>query len=289
MVIITTIGKDLTLLEKWIYYYSILIGGRNDFHFIINNDEKYKEIKNKIESLLIDYNHDRVNFYKMSGEFSETKKIELERSIASTINGYILYADLDEFIYFPGGLDNRLKLMHSFGESYIEGRMIDRVANDGYLIEYDNNKFLEDQFPIGCDITKSICGGWNKKIVLAYSKLLVGGGHHVFENEVEYNNTKAQPYNDEMSPWSYGVEIHHFKWNSNIENKMKTQLEYKDESLNAWKDEMNRFVDSFYNVNSIPVIISDGYNLSMKHTIIKRNNIDLTKTNHYYIGRKLDI
>jgi len=281
MVLITTIGDDLSLTITFIKYYSKMC---KTIIFLINSED-YNNTINHLRKFESFFNSTKFIFIKFSGEFSETRKVSLEhKAIRDHIkDDYILYADSDEFIYFPGGLENRIKLMHQFGENFIEGRMIDRLSFSGNLKVYNYLIPLEEQFPIGSDITKSICGAWNKKIVLAHSDIKLGGGHHVIfnKNGVEYNGTKVQPYIDELPPWSYGVELHHFKWNSNLLNKLIKQLQYKSKSLNSWKNELNRFI-----------VNSGNHYLPLEHIKeIESENwfIDLRFSHCYYIGSKLGV
>lgn len=264
MILITTVGEDISLLEKFLFYYKEEFGF-NDWFFIINN-KNFSSINIKIKSLLYPFHS---NIIEMKDDFTETKKIELENIIRqSQCNEWIMYADLDEFIYIPGGINNRIKLTEMYGFDYIEGLMVDRISSDFTLGDFNTHKSLESQYPIGCDITKSICGGWNKKIVLAKSNVKIGGGHHVIQNDVEWNNSNCQPYKEELTPWSYGIELHHFKWRSGLIGKMQKQMNnIRTECLHAWWEEMNKFVNHY-----------------------KRfGKIDRFGINHYYIGEKIGI
>lgn len=261
MILITTIGEDISLLDKFLKYYSTFV---NYFYFIIN-EKTIDEFKTKLNSLSPYYlEHEIIEF---KGEFSETKKIELENKIRTSFlrDKWIMYADLDEFIYIPGGINNRIKLAEMYGFNYIEGLLVDRISSDFTLKEFDNNKTLEEHYPIGSDITKSICKAWNKKIVLAKSNVKIGGGHHVIQNEFEWNNSNCQPYKEELTPWSYGIELHHFKWRNGLIEKMQNQMKnIRTECLYAWYEEMNKFVNHYECFKKISPFFINHYYIENK-------------------------
>ncbi len=266
MILITTIGEDISLLKKFIEFYQKYYYIQY-YYFIINN-KNFENISKQIDNYFPCFK----NYYliKFNEEFSENKKIELENGIIkSFLKEWVMYADLDEFIYIPGGIQNRIKLAEMYGFDYIEGLMIDRISLDFTLKDFDSSKSLESQYPIGCDITKSICKAWNKKIILAKSNVKIGGGHHVIQNDIEWNNSNCQPYNEELTPWSYGIELHHFKWRNGLIEKMQSQMNnIKTECLHAWWEEMNKFVNHYKRFGKIN---------------------RFTSINDYYIGEKIGI
>lgn len=278
MILITTVGKDHSLLEKFIEYYKRFYF--DVWGFLINNED-YDVICKFIQEKNFSYGiFPLIHFKKFKGEFTESKKIQLERILLEEMTDnknylkrdWIIYSDLDEFIHIPGGIENRIKLAEMYGSNYIEGLMVDRISEDGTLKEYDSSKPLEEQFPIGCNITKNICGGWNKKIVAAKYHVLVGGGHHVIMNKKEYNGTYDIPYKEEISPWSFGIEIHHFKWNSNIFEKFKYVRNTTDKSLEAWRREYKNCLDFYFGFSGDDTFFDD------RHLI-----------EDYWVGNKLEI
>ncbi len=258
MNLITTIGEDLTLLNYFLeYYFSKFCF--SSYTFLINHPE-HDLVCQKINEYC-----DRrkrvwwpsLYFEKFEGEFTEDKKVELElkykeryisqNSWLGNNNHWFVYVDSDEFLNVPGGLDNRIKLAEQYGANYIEGKLIDRISISKSLIEVDQSKTLEEQFPIGCKMTKNICKAWDKKIVAAKYGVKVGGGHHVILNKEEYNGTFAQPYDENLSPWSFGIELHHFKWHKELINNYQRVLKTTDPSLEAWRKEYKIFFNVYDN------------------------------------------
>ena len=125
--LIVTVGPDYRLLPKFIEYYKRL--GVDEFLVILNTSDQGP--------------HNILSIYKIStvsswvSEFSEHTKQQCERQIIEkhcSINDWVLYADLDEFQYYPKGLREHLDICNRYKLDFLEGRLLDRVSRDGSLI-----------------------------------------------------------------------------------------------------------------------------------------------------------
>jgi hypothetical protein len=242
--IITTVGFDCTLLPKFLEYYEKFSPKKI---LIIVNSSRDSKIFKKVQSI-IKYYGKLCLLKEWNNEFSEDDKIIQERSFLFDFvkeDNWVVYADLDEFQEYPLNIRTSIKNAERIGFDYLEGRMIDRINMNGNLTEYNDKLPLEIQYPIGGYITKELLKGWDKKIVCAKMKKIIGGGHHVFMNQenVIFNGHNTETYYEELSPHSFGIKIHHFKWNSHTIDKLKRELNYNHESLKAWREEHIRFLN----------------------------------------------
>lgn len=230
-----TVGPDYTLLPEFLKYYKRL--GITNFLVILNTSDPAVG--------LILQQHEIHSVHSWFEPFSEQAKQSHERFTVlryCSIDDWILYADLDEFQLYPKGLFNHISHCEKNGIEFLEGRLIDRVSEDGTLVTIDNKINLCEQFPLRGYITSKLLKAWDKKIVLARGKWIVGGGHHVF---LDSNTKKPLPYKSELNEHSYGIEVHHFKWDSKLLPRMNGYLELQDESLFFWKKEIKRFMKHY--------------------------------------------
>jgi hypothetical protein len=238
-----TIGSDYTLLRKFLKYYTNL--GINKFLPILNTPDTTPQV------ILQEHG---INISDIWIEpFSEQAKQYHEREVIlryCTDNDWVVYADLDEFQQYPMELKNHIRYCEENNIDFLEGKLIDRVSSTGKLREIISHRTLEEQFPLKGYITKNLLKAWDKKIVIARGKLIVGGGHHVFLDRATY---KPLSYKSILNEHSYGIEVHHFKWDDKLLNRMQSYLNLRDKSLFFWKKEIVRFMNHYYKHSRINI------------------------------------
>jgi hypothetical protein len=238
-----TIGPDYRLLPYFLRYYKTL--GIEKFLVILNTPDD-APLK-----ILQDFDLSPVKIW--TEPFSETLKQRYERSIIDKYcsnDDWVIYSDLDEFHDYPAGLDYHLKYCEKHNIDFVEGRLLDRISETGELTILDETRPLEEQYPLGGYITNNLLKAWDKKIVAAKGKLIVGGGHHIFLDSAT-NNTL--PYIRNFSDYSLGIKVHHFKWDRNVLDRMNRYIHLQDESLAYWVKEIRRFLDHYSKHNKINI------------------------------------
>lgn len=239
-----TIGPDYRLLAHFLRYYKNL--GVHNFLVILNTPDD--------APLKILQNYDIKPVRIWTEPFSERLKQAHERDIISKYcsnEDWIVYSDLDEFQHYPAGLLNQLKFCENNGIDFLEGRLLDRISETGELTELDSKKSLEEQYPLGGYITNKLLKAWDKKIVVAKGKLVVGGGHHIFLDRAT-NNTL--PYIRKLNRYSRGIKVHHFKWDRNVLIRMNQYKNLQDESLFYWIKEIHRFLRHYSKYKKINIL-----------------------------------
>lgn len=241
-----TVGPDYRLLERFINYYKRI--GIENFLVILNTSD--------INAELILKRNDIKAVYKWIESFSETKKQTTERDIINKFcshKDWIIYCDLDEFQYYPDGLINSIFKCNNSNINFMEGRMLDRVSKKGELLILDENKKLENQFPIGGFITGNLMNAWDKKIVAARKNKIVGGGHHIFLNHENQENQETIHYKKEIKGLYKDIIVHHFKWDSFVISRMLKYLTLEDPSLEYWKKEIEIFINHYSKYSKINI------------------------------------
>jgi hypothetical protein len=231
-----TVGPDYSLLSKFLNYYKKL--GITNFLIILNTPAE-RALKCILQRHGINPVHTWLE------PFSEQAKQIHERLIVIEYCSYedwVIYADLDEFQHYPMGLMNQIRYCEENGIDYLEGKLIDRVSHDGTLIPINPKISLTRQFPLRGFITNNLLKAWDKKIIIAKGKLIVGGGHHIF---LDRTTNLPLSYNAILNKYSQGIEIHHYKWDDKLLTRMQKYIRLQDESLSSWKKEMKRFLKHY--------------------------------------------
>jgi len=88
----------------------------------------------------------------------------------------VIYADLDELEVYPGGLIPYLEERERCGQAFARGRLVDRLAANGELIEVKSAPTLWEQFPLCRPVTRHIVRGWDRKVCAARACVPIAGG-----------------------------------------------------------------------------------------------------------------
>lgn len=147
---------------------------------------------------------------------------------------WLVIADLDEFHEYPTRLDRLVDYCESGGYDFVMGEFVDRVGPDGATVALDDQP-LSVQFPVGCHLTRNLCGGWSRKVVLARPWVRIVEGNH--EALAGRGCPEDRIY----------VPIHHFRWDAEVAEKNRYMIEsIRERGLYHWieKDRLLRHLDS---------------------------------------------
>lgn len=156
-------------------------------------------------------------------------------------NDWVIGVDLDEFIELPPIFKTFKEFLESndlHGYSYVKGIFVDRLSSDGELKELQELPDISIQFPIKCDITKSILKACIDKIVAHKGNIETGTGHHVLSWSKEYDMYSLTHYHDILN-------VNHYKWDDTVISRIKKFALNNDYANidDAWYTEGNRFLN----------------------------------------------
>ena len=209
----TCIGVDfdLGLVDHFVEHYHSL--GIKEFRIILHSQtdggERLKAAKEKLRGCDIKCEiHEWLN---------EKWTVEKYRNLLNELiqdldeQTWVLTAEADELQEFPGGLQALLDECNRQNMTHVRGRLMDRLPRDGNLKPIARTPSLWEQCPIKKRMTKGVC--CNDKVVLHKKCVkLISGNHYVDESEVA-EDLKLKAH-------SLIVDVHHFKWFANIEEKL---------------------------------------------------------------------
>jgi hypothetical protein len=138
---------------------------------------------------------------------------------------WVLIADLDEFLARDTPLPEVLAKAIAEDANVVRARMVDRVSVDGSLPAVLEGTDLWETFPRECALTKQLQGSVDHKGLLVRGHLLPTMAHHEFRDERI------------CSQW---LRLHHFKWNSNAEARLRVAMELARASEINWWIEYDR-------------------------------------------------
>jgi hypothetical protein len=175
-----------------------------------------------------------------SERFADSDKSEVEQSLLRS-NGleaddYVMHLDLDEFQEYPAQLAEIVRVMNERDDWALRGWILDRIAADGTLAPVCPAPSIGEQFPVGCDLTSALLGGWTQKIVLCRGRVQLQGG-------VRHDTCNAW-YDAVPVGRGHDYVVHHFKWTHGRDQLLRTRL--SEAAIGpAYANECRRFLEYF--------------------------------------------
>lgn len=143
---------------------------------------------------------------------------------------WYISADMDEFHEYPGGILEILGFMERYSLDYMRGVFVDRIARHGFP-HYNERLSIWSQFPLGCNLTHALLGGWIDKVMVHRAGVRLLPGHHFPHPE---RTLRAFP----------GVHhVHHFKWDASVVPRLTERLDEDWQKRCPWWVESKRALD----------------------------------------------
>lgn len=145
-----------------------------------------------------------------------TASVSRMREAFADPDEWVVIADLDEFQLHPLGLVATAAAADAENANVVRGRVVDRVATDGLLKAIGPDDDLWRLFPEACYVTARLQGG------LSYKCALVKG--HLESGHDEEGLSLAHHHMMGERVASISVDIHHFKWNAEVIERMAVAI-----------------------------------------------------------------
>lgn len=144
---------------------------------------------------------------------------------------WIIWSDIDEFQVYPGDFKSLIQLADSLEIDYFRGHWVDRVAEDGKLRVFDPEQPIWSQFPRQFNLSRTHPVGMSQKVTCARQSVRVGRGNHY-------------PVNDgSLCYYAEPVEVHHFKWDATVIDRLKRRLQPDFQAKCPWWVESKAILD----------------------------------------------
>lgn len=206
---------DLSLLPYFLKWYS-----EQGVDLFIVNIVDFKQ-DNKIVEEFCDksrnYNTIINNIrYGKDDNISQSQNRILAQINFTNNNDWIIFADLDEFHEYPGGIERFFKTIDNKYD-VVQGNFVDHIALNQKLLPYDCDVDLFKQYPLETRISEKILKVPGARIS-AIKGFIHTGSMHTCKNKL-YRNKNMRFYPN-------AINIHHFKWREGLIERIEKRLSY---------------------------------------------------------------
>jgi hypothetical protein len=168
-----------------------------------------------------------------------------------TSDDWIVWCDSDEFQVYPLPLGELTQKWRAAGLDYVNGVMIDRVAGDGSLPRFDPMTPAWEQFPIACAFALEVGSVLTRKVAISRGKVYLSTGNHFLAKDAPRMLTPtaerrlaAAAAFEPKSPDAW-VQIHHFKWDATVLERLRFRLSPQWKAKCPWWVESDRLLNYF--------------------------------------------
>ena len=162
---------------------------------------------------------------------------------------WVVYADLDELQRYPDGLAACLERHERRGHAFVRGRLVDRVAANGELIEIRAAPSLLEQFPLALPLTRRVTRGWDRKVCAARARVPIadGGAHAVRYQRIPRWNYRLTHYAPRLGERRIAVD--HFKWDATLAQRVRDKLEGRGGDVD--RRDSRGFIDEYRRLDAM--------------------------------------
>lgn len=240
--LVSVIGHGTNLISHFIQHYSNYV---DKICFVVYNTDERPRFHEEVQENIQDYDNVSIVKIEYNRIFDWEKVTMLYNSITNeNPEDWWVIADIDEFHLYP---ENSLNLLISDceknGWDLVRGGFIDRIGEEGNLVEIDNNKSIWEQFPSAGFFRYPMSNACPNKICVKKGYVeLTSGQHYAKINDMTtwrfqgWNHPLIAPYQ------THSVQVHHFKWDSTSSKRVRDvanvnqEYAYSDEYRKMYKE-----------------------------------------------------
>ena len=139
-----------------------------------------------------------------------------------TGSDWIVWADLDEFQVYPGDFRSLVQVAQGIELDYFHGYLVEKIAGDGKLKPFVASESIWNQYPRRFSLPGADGLQRTHKVACARSDVAISRGNHV-------------PLGDKpLKYYAEDVEIHHFKWDATVVQRLSRRLQPDFQSECPW-------------------------------------------------------
>ena len=235
--LVTVVGHNITMLPHMLKHYKNIV---DETYVVVYRQHENDDILNQIETL-------GIKPYKVVTEpkFNWERVTELYNEVKSTKpNEWWIVSDDDEFHIYPKDIREMISECDENGWEFITGGFIDRIGEMGTFPLVDSQTDVWSKFPLAGFFRFPMSGACPNKVCVMKGSVKVTPGQHYVDFENGTNSWGKENLNHpKRYPIGRGegfVQVHHFKWDSTVLERLKEVSEVK-ELYSYWEEYLKMY------------------------------------------------
>lgn len=243
-VLVTVVGGDIYMLDDMLAHYVDLGVGRISLNLHLSDpDSPVRETVTTIAA-----KHDTGIQATEVGPWSQevNPRLYAQEMDAHPDTWYVI-ADQDELHRYPCDLQTLIEYCEVNGYDYVEGCLLDRLAEEGRLASVSDHEPMWTQYPHAGFVSQPLFGVCPKKVVLAKGHVALTWGQH------GVRSGEGAPPEDVLIP------VHHFKWTADVVDREQERSDLYQMLDEPFSEESDRIVQYFEKKGRLAVLDEDRF------------------------------
>lgn len=229
--LLSCVGVELELphLSHFIQHYRDLGIPPSHMHILLNTTDSASPRLAAAKAILAEFGVEDVREWiaVYTSDAMWAQRRQLQQDVAEP-GDWIVSADVDEHHQYPAPLQEICRYCLSKGFNCVQGFMIDRLAENGELIEVEETPKLSKQFPVEADVLLPLAGlgdhhgttGTTKVMLFSHDVLPSRGGHNPWKDGKTPSflaGAKLSTFrqvNFPHSRFNFPFRVDHYNWTS---------------------------------------------------------------------------
>ena len=235
--LVTVVGHNITMLPHMLKHYKDIV---DETYVVVYRQHEDDNIVEEIQKLgIIPYKivtEPKFNWEKVTELYNEVKSTKPDE--------WWIVSDDDEFHIYPKDIKEMISECEENGWEFITGGFIDRIGEGGTFPLVDSQTEVWSKFPLAGFFRFPLSGACPNKVCVMKGSVNVTPGQHYVDFGNGNNSWGKENINHpKRYPIGRGegfVQVHHFKWDSTVLERLKEVSEVK-EIYSYWEEYLKMY------------------------------------------------
>ena len=235
--LVTVVGHNITMLPHMLKHYKDIV---DETYVVVYRQYEDDNIVEEIQKLgIIPYKivtEPKFNWEKVTELYNEVKSTKPDE--------WWIVSDDDEFHIYPKDIKEMISECEENGWEFITGGFIDRIGEGGTFPLVDSQTEVWSKFPLAGFFRFPLSGACPNKVCVMKGSVNVTPGQHYVDFGNGNNSWGKENINHpKRYPIGRGegfVQVHHFKWDSTVLERLKEVSEVK-EIYSYWEEYLKMY------------------------------------------------
>jgi len=247
--LVTVVGHNITMLPHMMEHYKNIV---DEIYVVVYRQHENDGILDEIKSLGITphkiVTEEKFNWERVTQLYNEVKRTKPQE--------WWVVSDDDEFHVYPKPIREMISECEENGWKFITGGFLDRIGENGEFPLVTNETDIWSKFPLVGYFRYPMSGACPNKVCIMKGSVDVTPGQHyaiINESHVWGMEGFKHPLRYPIGRGEGFVQVHHFKWDSTVLERLKEVSEtkkdysywqeykkmYRGIQINDWKIDIN--------------------------------------------------
>jgi hypothetical protein len=227
--LITVVGRNIKILPHMLKYYENIV---DDVYVIVYRENENDGILESVLELGIKpymvVNEPNYHWNRIADIYNEVKNTKP--------NDWWIVANEDEFHVYPYDVKDIIKECEENNFTFVTGGLLDRVGNDGILVDITKDTNIFEAFPHAGFFTYPVSNACPNKVTLMKGSQDLSSGQH-YAIWGTNKNSWGRWHRKRMPIDVVFAQVHKFNWDATVKSRLEHITQDRIDYVYVWEFE----------------------------------------------------